>query len=134
MSTSLDILKIRQRLGRKDWSVPQMFGPDGWRLDSMVGYGRIIVSLSEMVKVPGGEGEWIHASISYRDRLPTYEDLTRLHKAVWPTGYAYQVFAPEEQHINIHAFALHLWAARTDPPSSLSLEHLEQYDLEPTTL
>ena len=113
----LDILSIRMRLGRKSWGVPVEFGPGGWRLDSMTGFGRIIISLSGMEMIPGDDGgEWVHASISQRDRLPTYEDLARLHSSVWPDGYAYQVFAPPSEHINIHPFALHLWGKPDGSP------------------
>jgi hypothetical protein len=104
--SSIDILRIRQRLGRKNWGVPERFGPDGWRLDGLIIPGRIIITNSP---VPGDDADWLHASISHQRFMPTYEDLTVLHKAVWPDGYAYQVFAPPAAHINIHAYALHLW-------------------------
>lgn len=68
---------------------------------------RVIVSIGAY---PGGPtDEWMHASLSLQDQMPTYDDLVLLHKAVWPDGWAYQVFAPPEHHINIHAYALHLW-------------------------
>jgi hypothetical protein len=51
--------------------------------------------------------EIIHASIA-RPEMPSYLDLAKLHHACFP-GYAYQVFAPPEQHINILGTALHLW-------------------------
>lgn len=42
--------------------------------------------------------------------MPTYDDLVMLHRAVFGLdSYAYQVFAPQRQHVNIHNFALHLW-------------------------
>lgn len=53
--------------------------------------------------------EWIHASISRRNCMPTYEDLSMMHKAVFTDGFSYQVFAPPSKHINIHKYALHLW-------------------------
>lgn len=52
---------------------------------------------------------WIHASISYTDHIPDYEDLKLLHAAVFNGGWAYQVFAPPSEHINIHANVLHLF-------------------------
>ena len=104
--TTIDILRIRQRLGRKNWGVPEQFGPDGWRLDHLGSRSRIIITKSP---VPGDDSDWLHASISHQRFMPSYDDLTTLHKAVWPDGYAYQVFAPPAAHINIHPNALHLW-------------------------
>lgn len=106
MSTSIDILKVRQRLGRKGWSVPRQFGPDGWSMDGLLMPSRIIITCSP---VPGDDTDWLHASISHPEIMPAYEELAHLHKAVWPDGYAYQVFAPPSAHINIHSYALHLW-------------------------
>jgi hypothetical protein len=120
MST-LNILQIRKRLGKDYWEVPKSFGPDGWSLDATpwepgrFGRGplegaRIIVTASDFTSIgaPAGE-QWIHASISRNGFMPTYDDLVNLHKAVWPDGYAYQVFAPPSQHVNLHTHALHLW-------------------------
>lgn len=116
MST-IDILRIRKRLGRDYWGMPIEFGLAGWRLDSMVGFGRIIITNSQLPQIPGaGDDEWVHASISWRDHMPTYDELDKLHKAVWPNGYAYQVFAPPSQHVNLHSFALHLWGRPDGSP------------------
>ncbi len=52
--------------------------------------------------------EYLHASIA-GDELPSYAELVALHRAVFDSGYAYQVFAPPAQHVNIHECALHLW-------------------------
>ena len=38
-----------------------------------------------------------------------------MHRAVFP-GYAYQVFAPPESHVNIHGNALHLWGRADGKP------------------
>lgn len=110
MSTTVNALAIRKRLGRDYWGTPEPFGTDGWSFDHTVLHGRIIVTASDFTSIgaPAGE-EWLHASISWAEQMPSYEDLTMLHKAVWPAGYAYQVFAPPSQHVNIHSYALHLW-------------------------
>ena len=106
--TTIPILQIRQRLGRDDWGVPEMFGPDGWKLDTLLlKRGRIIIT-ADPVGSAFPEG-WIHASMSWQTRLPSYDEMVHLHKAVWPNGYSYQVFAPPSQHVNIHPYALHLW-------------------------
>jgi hypothetical protein len=105
--TSMDGLKIRERLGRNTWGVPREFGPDGWIIDRKDRTARVIVTLGPTPDPT--DGYWMHASISTVDRMPTYAELVLLHKAVWPNGYAYQVFAPPSQHVNIHPYALHLW-------------------------
>lgn len=118
MSTNINALLIRKRLGRDYWGVPAPFGEDGWSFDTLtVEHGRVIVTASDFTSIgaPAGE-EWLHASMSWQDRLPTYDELVQLHKAVWPNGYAYQVFAPPSQHVNIHPYALHLWGKADGSP------------------
>lgn len=112
MPTTVSGLQLRRVLGRRDWSVPIRFGPDGWRLDSVDQTARVIVSADEF----DGQ-EWIHASMSRADQVPTYEDLVLLHKAAFGDGWAYQVFAPAEHHINIHAYVLHLWGRADGKPT-----------------
>jgi hypothetical protein len=61
--------------------------------------------------------EWIHASMTRDNRVPTYEDLCRLHRAVWGEhGYAYQGFYPPATHVNLHEHALHLWGRADGKP------------------
>lgn len=107
MSTSVDILRIRKALGRNRWEPPIPFGPDGWRMSSADSLASVIVSSADH-----DGAAWVHASTAHADQLPTYADLVALHQAVWPTGWAYQVFAPPSEHVNIHPHALHLWGRR----------------------
>lgn len=109
--TTLNPLPIRRRLGLGQWSPPERFGPDGWRFLNSAGEGSIIVTVA-----PHGDTEWIHASIAWRDSMPTYDDLTLLHRAVFGDSWAYQVFAPAIDHINIHEHALHLWGRLDGKP------------------
>lgn len=110
--TTLDPLGIRRRLGKDSWLAPYEFGPDGWIYQSRTEKAGIIVTAADH----DGQ-EWWHASIA-REQMPTYDDLCHLHQAVWPTGWAYQVFAPPDEHINIHSRALHLWG-RSDGSAML---------------
>lgn len=113
MATSLNALQIRRVLGRRDWDPPHRFGPDGWRL---LHRGR---SSSVIVTAADHDGlYWVHASIAHVDRMPSYEDLKLLHRAVFGSGWAYQVFAPPSDHVNIHEFALHLFG-RLDGAAAL---------------
>lgn len=110
--TTLDALAIRRRLGRAQWSPPSRFGPDGWIFVAVDQTGSIILTVC-----PYEDGtEWIHASISRVDHMPTYDDLKLLHAAVFDSGWAYQVFAPPSDHINLHEHALHLWGRLDGKP------------------
>lgn len=102
MATSFHPLDIRKRLGKDQWRIPRQLpnvdqsGPgDGWLfdMDTPAQTGRIILTAG-----PGPDNldreDWWHASFSYPDHLPTYDELTLMHFAIWPQGWAYQVFAP----------------------------------------
>lgn len=116
MTSNLDALAIRARLGRKEFAPPAPFGPDGWIFDSLDKQTRIIVTVHP-ARADGGR-EWVHASVSHPDRIPTYDELTRLHRAVWgQTGHAYQQFVPVAEHVNLHPFALHLWGRLDGKPA-----------------
>jgi len=115
MSIAIDALAVRRRLGRDSWGIPEPFGPMGWTIDSTddEAPARVIVTSSNYdPEIDPRHDWWWHASIS-RPEMPTYADLVMLHKAVWPTGFAYQVFVPPDEHINIHPRALHLWGLAT---------------------
>jgi hypothetical protein len=103
-------LEIRRKLGRKDWNIPEEWA-EGWRFENKHEVGRVLVTY-------WWEGdhyseEWIHASIAFKERMPTYEEMKLMHEAVFPKGYAYQVFVPSDKHVTFHEYALHLWG-RTD--------------------
>jgi hypothetical protein len=100
-------------LGRDDWLAPVEFGPDGWSFTHARSEGSVIVSVADF-----NGADWVHASIARTGQMPTYDDLCKLHRAVFGTGYAYQVFAPPADHINIHEYALHLWG-RADGAAAL---------------
>jgi hypothetical protein len=109
--TSVNALMIRRRLGRSNWTTPTRFGPNGWRYLALDGSGSVIVTMA-----PFGDDEWVHASIG-RAEMPTYADLKMLHTAVFGDGWAYQVFAPPSDHINLHEHALHLWGRNDGLPA-----------------
>ena len=126
MPTSMDPLAIRRRLGHKLWSPPTEFGPDGWRYRSIglvaadeqpsESEYRLVGEILVTCAPQDDDVEWLHASI-VRPWMPTYQDLTLLHKGVFGDGYAYQVFAPPDQHINIHDRALHLFGRFDGKPA-----------------
>lgn len=107
-------VRLRREFGRRQWSHPTPFGPAGWSMRSDPPGSSVIVTLSDADE----HGvEWVHASIAHAGRMPTYEDLTTLYQAVWGAqGWAYQVFAPPQHHVNIHAHGLHLWGRADGQP------------------
>lgn len=129
MSASVvNILAMRATLGRSEWEVPREFGSSGWSVTRLDRTASVIVTAFDYVE--GGDesdgrdgagdgaanvtdaedGEWIHASYCRHDGvMPSYDELQMLHRAVFGDGWAYQVFAPSERHVNIHGNALHLW-------------------------
>lgn len=115
--TTIDGLRLRRVMGRKLWHAPEPYGPDGWKMVRPfdgTGIGSLIVSSTDL---PDDPTVWTHASVAYTDRLPTYDDLCLLKRAVWgDDGYAYQVFVPASEHVNIHEFALHLWGRADGSP------------------
>lgn len=116
MPTTFNILEIRRRLGRDVWGVPREFGADGWLLDHLTLPMRVLIS--DYPSGLSGDGrDWIHASMSHQDRLPTYEEMVVLHRAVWPDGWAYEVHAPADKHINLHPNVLHLWGLVDGSPA-----------------
>jgi hypothetical protein len=105
--SSLAPLAIRKRLHPAVWGPPSEFGPAGWLFQNRTEIGQVIVSVADH-----GDGDWVHASVAFRDRLPDYGELVVLHRAAFGDGYAYQVFAPTSRHVNLHEHALHLWGRR----------------------
>jgi hypothetical protein len=105
VADKIDAKAIRKRLGGA-WKMGEL-GEDGWVFDGP-GPMRVIVTVDEGSE-PGTD--WIHASISHRDNriMPSYNDLKRLHAAVFGNGHAYQIFVPTTEHINIKSNVLHLW-------------------------
>jgi hypothetical protein len=112
MAASINALAIRRTLGRGNWSTPVPHGLDGYYLVALDGSASVVVTCA-----PCEGDEWVHASIARRDRIPDYADLKLLHAAVFGDGWAYQVFAPPSDHVNIHENALHLWGRLDGKPA-----------------
>lgn len=111
MASSLNALKIRRRLGPKEWHVPEEYGPDGWLIRAKDDRTFIIITVASF----DGD-EWIHASISHQNHMPTYDELKSLHLAVFQNGWSYQVFTPPSDHVNIHRYCLHLFGRLDGSP------------------
>lgn len=112
--SSIDALALRRVMGRREWGPPEPKGPDGWRLTHTGGDGSVIVTCAMIDRV-----EWIHASMTRRGRVPSYDDLRLLHRAAFGDGWAYQLFAPAADHVNIHPYALHIWGRLDGRPAMI---------------
>lgn len=110
----LNPLALRAALGRREWGVPREFGSSGWSVTHLDRTASVIVTAFDYNESGGiadaPDGEWLHASYCRHDGvMPSYDELQMLHRAVFGDGWAYQVFAPRDRHVNIHSNALHLW-------------------------
>lgn len=79
---------------------------DGYALRERDGGIRVIIDCSE--KVDGNM--WLHVSYSRADRVPDHADTCKVKAAFLGDRYAYAVFPPAGQYVNIHPNCLHLWA------------------------
>lgn len=114
-------LHLRRAMGRKTWGAPMLFGPCGWKMSTLdpAAVGTIVVSVSELPDAhdSGDFTDWCHASMSWADRVPTYDELVLLKAAVWgDDGEAYQVHPRAVRHVNLHEYALHLWGRADGRP------------------
>jgi len=94
------------------------FGPCGIACVIHVGddIGSLIITEADYPDDP--DTPWLHASIAFEHREPSYAELALVHRAVFGRRrYAYQVFAPQAAHVNIHQHALHLWGRVDGQPA-----------------
>lgn len=97
------------------------FGPSGihirFKEDPPVNTSRGQIYVTQSDVSDDHTVEWLHASISFPDKVPEYADMAILHRAVFGRKrYSYQLFVPESSHINIHPNALHLWGRADGKP------------------
>ena len=60
--------------------------------------------------------EWLHVSVSRKNRLPTYEELTRIKRDfIGDDKKAVFVLPEKEKHVNIHNYCLHLFYSAENP-------------------
>ena len=79
--------------------------PDGWALRTDTG---MTIIASGDVERDGRR--WLHISMSYPDRVPSYDEMIAGMRAILGDDReAYQVFPPRARWVNIDAYCLHLW-------------------------
>lgn len=90
----------------KGWVVTGRWG-DGYTCQQISGGLRVIVDCEE--KNDGHE--WLHVSCSRKSWTPTHEDMAVVKQDfIGEDRYAYSIWPPKEQYVNIHSHCLHLWA------------------------
>jgi hypothetical protein len=107
-------IPVRVSLGLpRNWeSVPTMAGKAYMNVLSGL---RVIISLDTM---EGGE-TWWHVSLSYPDKLPSWEDVKSVKDAfIGEDREAFQLLPRQEEYVNLHQYCLHLWAREEKTPCS----------------
>lgn len=103
MIRDLPLHESIRRVYPEGWRIVQPWG-DGYGLEERSGL-RVLVSTA-----PYEDREWMHVSLSRKDRLPSYADLQYVKEVVIGNDrWAAQLFPPRTDHVNLHQFCLHLW-------------------------
>ena len=70
---------------------------------------------------------WLHVSFAHPKRIPNYEEITSVKaRFIGKDKYAMMIFPPEEMHVNLHGYCLHLWHCLDGHP----LPEFSGYDLK----
>lgn len=75
-----------------------------------------------------GDGKlWLHVSFAHQKRMPNYEEIASVKaQFIGKDKYAMMVFPPEDKHVNLHKYCLHLWHCLDGHP----LPEFSGYDLK----
>jgi len=90
----------------KNWEIIGSWGDTSIALREINGGIRVLIDCEQ--KVDGNH--WIHVSYSRNHWTPTHEDTIKVKDAFIGNKYAYSIFPPKENYVNIHKHCLHLWA------------------------
>jgi hypothetical protein len=88
----------------KGWEIIGRWG-DGFAVREKDGKLRVLVDCE--FKSDGNP--WLHVSYSKKYWVPSHEDTCKVKQAFFGNRYAYAVFPPAENYVNIHPNCLHLW-------------------------
>jgi len=102
-----------------EWSPPVVL-PPAWKCveirEDGAAYrrkGGLSAIISCDVELDGKE--WVHLSVSHRNRLPSWNELHDGKEIFLGDTYAYLIFPPKKFYINIHPYALHVFTCRNGP-------------------
>ena len=55
-------------------------------------------------------GDWEHVSVSYANRVPTWDEMCRVKDMFWSEEECVvQYHPPKSEYVNMHPYCLHLW-------------------------
>src|ERR1051325_9631500 len=81
--------------------------------------------LRSKARMKNGEGEWIHLSVSRKDRLPSWPDLVKVkNEFLGLQAEAIQVLPKQSDYINLHPNCLHLWSPLSDCRDMPNLQNI----------
>lgn len=76
-------------------------------------YGKLRVIIDCEFKEDGNK--WMHVSASTKNYLPTHYDMQKIkNDFIGEDYYAYSIWPPKSEYVNIHPHTLHLWAIIND--------------------
>lgn len=109
------------------WSVLPARAPYGWRYVQCSDDGVAAIAANGVRVIASGDrfdGErWLHVAVSRPSGLPSYADLAQVKRTfIGPDRYAYQVFAPDSDHVNLYE-VLHLWSCLDRPRALPDFTH-----------
>lgn len=93
----------------KGWEVIERWG-DGFAVREIGGGLRVLIDCAE--KEDGNH--WVHVSFSRKSWTPNHADTVKIKDAFIGDRYAYVVYPPSSEYVNIHSHCLHLWSLWTD--------------------
>jgi len=88
--------------------------PAGWQplaaqAGGFVNQQRKLAAIFSVEREADGK-RWIHVSVSHRDRVPTWDELTSAKRwLLGPDRWAISILPPEAEYVNDHPYCLHLW-------------------------
>ena len=89
--------------------------PEGWICDESPMYGQWFfrkdgLKAHASLRREADGKRWLHVSLSYSDKMPTYEDMKEVKTLfIGPKQVAYQLFVDDDKHVSWHDYCLHLW-------------------------
>ena len=96
---------------------PDMLMPtQGWAGDGEHGSFLILspIDRARMVVIASNDEGWDHCSVSRKNRVPNWPEMSFVHRMFFrPDEVCIQLHLPEDKHINVHPFVLHLWRSHT---------------------
>lgn len=62
------------------------------------------------IEMLGADGGWEHVSVSYKNRVPTWDEMCKVKDMFWKDNECVvQYHPPKSEYVNVHPYCLHLW-------------------------